>query len=160
MKVSNDSVVSFHYTLSDTDGTELESSSGEQPTVYLHGHNGIIPGLETELADKEAGDSVNITLAPEQAYGLRREDRVQRVPVKHLVFKGKLRVGMAVQLNTSEGRHPVTVVKTGRHSADVDTNHPLAGKTLSFSVQIVDVRAASPEELSHGHAHGPGGHQH
>lgn len=160
MKISKDSVVSFHYTLSDTDGTELESSSGEEPTVYLHGHNGIIPGLEAELADKEAGSSVDVTLAPEQAYGLRQEERVQRVPVKHLLFKGKLRPGMTVQLNTSEGRHPVTVVKAGRHSADVDTNHPLAGQTLSFKVEIVDVRAASAEEISHGHAHGPGGHQH
>ncbi|MEH6589226.1 MAG: peptidylprolyl isomerase [Halioglobus sp.] len=160
MKVTDDSVVSFHYTLSDTDGTELESSSGEQPTVYLHGRNGIIPGLETELAGKEAGDNVNITLEPEQAYGLRQEERVQRVPSKHLIYKGKLRAGMRVQLNTSEGRQPVTVIKAGRHSADIDTNHPLAGKTLSFSVEITDVRAASAEELNHGHAHGPGGHQH
>jgi FKBP-type peptidyl-prolyl cis-trans isomerase SlyD len=160
MKIINDSVVSFHYTISDVDGTELESSRDEKPTSYLHGHNGIIAGLETELAGKEAGDIVDVILAPEQAYGLQKEDRVQRVPMKHLVYKGKLRTGMSAQLNTSEGRHPVTVVKAGRHSADVDTNHPLAGKTLAFNVEIVEVRMASAEELSHGHAHGPGGHQH
>lgn len=161
MKISNDTVVTFHYTLPDVDGTKLESSQGEEPTAYLHGHKGIIPGLETELENKVAGDSLEVTIPPERAYGMRNEDKQQRVPVKHLIFKGKkLLPGMAVQINTSEGRHPVTVIKAGRHSADVDTNHPMAGKTLCFKIDIVDVRAATAEEISHGHAHGVGGHQH
>jgi FKBP-type peptidyl-prolyl cis-trans isomerase SlyD len=160
MKIAEHTVVSFHYTLSDEAGEELESSRGGDPTAYLHGTNGIIKGLEEQLTDKEAGDTLEVTLAPEAAYGLRQPERAQRVPVKHLVYKGKLRPGMTVQLNTSEGRHPVTITKTGRHSADVDTNHPLAGKTLSFAIEVVDVRAASAEEISHGHAHGPGGHHH
>ncbi|MEH6568057.1 MAG: peptidylprolyl isomerase [Halioglobus sp.] len=160
MKIASNSVASFHYTLSDAEGAELESSRGAQPTVYLHGSNGIIKGLEIALTDKAAGDQVQVTLTPEEAYGPRREDRIQRVPMKHLIFKGKLRAGMAVQLNTSEGRQPVTVTKAGRHSADIDTNHPLAGKTLQFDIEIVDVREATADELSHGHAHGPGGHQH
>jgi len=160
MKIARDTVVSFHYTLSDEQGTELESSRDQDPTAYLHGHNGIIRGLEDELTDKSAGDRVQVTLPPELAYGKRNEERIQRVPVKHLIFKGKLRAGQNAQLNTSEGRHPVTVVKAGRHSADVDTNHPLAGKTLSFDIEILDVRQATGEELDHGHAHGPGGHHH
>jgi FKBP-type peptidyl-prolyl cis-trans isomerase SlyD len=160
MKIASNTVASFHYTLSNEEGEELESSVGEQPTVYLHGSNGIIKGLETALTDKSVGDQVQVTLSPEEAYGLRREDRIQRVPVKHLIFKGKLQAGMAVQLNTSEGRQPVTVAKAGRHSADIDTNHPLAGKTLRFDMEIVDVREATADELNHGHAHGPGGHQH
>ncbi|MEH6582176.1 MAG: peptidylprolyl isomerase [Halioglobus sp.] len=160
MKIAKHTVVSFHYTLSDEAGQELESSRGADPTAYLHGNNGIIKGLEEQLTDKEAGDTLEVTLPPEEAYGLRQEERTQRVPVKHLVYKGKLRPGMTVQLNTSEGRHPVTITKAGRHSADVDTNHPLAGKTLNFAIEVVDVRAASAEEISHGHAHGPGGHHH
>lgn len=160
MKIATNTVVSFHYTLSEDGGDELENSSDGEPTVYLHGHDGIIKGLEAQLSGKVAGDSFTTSLAPEDAYGPKAPDRAQRVPVKHLVFKGKLRPGMTVQLNTSEGRHPVTVIKTGRHSADVDTNHPLAGKTLRFDISVVDVREATAEEISHRHAHGPGGHQH
>lgn len=160
MKIASKTVASFHYSLFNEEGEELESSKGDQPSVYLHGSNNIIKGLESALADKAAGDKVEITLPPEEAYGPRQEDRIQRVPVKHLIFKGKLRASMAAQLNTSKGRQPVTVVKAGRHSADIDTNHPLAGKTLTFNIDIVDVREATADELSHGHAHGPGGHQH
>ena len=76
------------------------------------------------------------------------------------MFKGKLRPGMLVQLNTSEGLRPVTILKAGRHSADIDTNHPLAGQDLEFEIEIVEVRAATEEEIAHGHAHGPGGHHH
>ena len=160
MKIDVNTVVRFHYTLCEEDGSELEKSTDGEPTVYLHGHNGIIRGLEAQLSGKIAGDKFTVTLPPEDAYGPRALDREQRVPVKHLIFKGRLRPGMTVQLNTSEGRHPVTVIKTGRHSADVDTNHPLAGKTLKFDISVVDVREASAEEISHRHAHGPGGHQH
>ena len=160
MKIAEKTVASFHYTLCDEEGVELENSSDGEATAYLHGSNSIIPGLETELTDKIAGDKLEVTLTPENAYGLRHPDRVQRVPIKHLVFRGKLRAGMAVQLNTDKGRQPVTVSKAGRHSADIDTNHPLAGKTLRFSIEVMDVREATAEEISHGHAHGAGGHQH
>ena len=160
MKIAANTVASFHYTLSDEAGEELESSRGGEPTVYLHGSNNIIKGLEVQLADKVVGDTLLVTLAPEDAYGPQQAQRVQRVPVKHLIFKGKLRPGMRVQLNTSQGRQPVAVVKVGRHSANIDINHPLAGKTLNFDIEIVDVRDATAEEVSHGHAHGPGGHQH
>ena len=112
------------------------------------------------MVGRTSGDVFSADIEPEQAYGLKSADKNQRVPVKHLVFKGKLRAGMLVQLNTSEGRVPVTIIKAGRHSADIDTNHPLAGQTLSFDIEIVEVRAASAEEAAHGHAHGPGGHHH
>ena len=150
----------FHYTLRDEAGKELESSRGSDPSAYLHGAHNIIPGLESAMAGKAAGDIFSATLAPEDAYGLRSPEKTQRVPMKHLVFKGKLRPGMVVQLSTNEGMRSVTVTKAGRHSADIDTNHPLAGQTLTFDIEIVSVREASPEELTHGHAHGPGGHHH
>jgi FKBP-type peptidyl-prolyl cis-trans isomerase SlyD len=91
---------------------------------------------------------------------MRNPDKMQRVPVKHLAFRGKLEAGKVVQLNTAEGMRAVTVVKAGRHSADIDANHPLAGQTLTFDLEIVDLRPATPEEIAHGHAHGPGGHHH
>lgn len=160
MEIANKTVASFHYTLFDEQDTELESSMGGEPSAYLHGANNIIKGLEAAMAGHVAGDSFEVTVAPADAYGLRNSERSQRVPVKHLLFQGKLKPGMVVQLNTSEGRQAVTVTKVGRHSADVDTNHPLAGQALKFVVNIVDVRAASDEEVAHGHAHGAGGHHH
>ena len=160
MNIGAKTVASFHYTLTDEQGNELETSRGGEPTAYLHGANNIIPGLERALAGHAAGDELEVEVQPQDGYGLRNAERVQRVPTKHLIFKGKLRPGMAVQLNTSEGPRPVTVAKVGRHSADIDTNHPLAGKVLNFAIEITGVRAASDEEIAHGHAHGVGGHQH
>lgn len=160
MNIGPETVATFHYTLRNEAGDELETSRGADPSAYLHGANNIIPGLESAMTGKSAGDVFSATVAPEDAYGQPDPERTQRVPVKHLVFKGRLRKGEVVQLNTSQGMRPVTVIKVGRHSADVDTNHPLAGQTLTFDIEIVEVRQASPEELSHGHAHGPGGHHH
>ena len=160
MKIESETVVSFHYTLRDENGKELETSRGSEPSVYLHGANNIIRGLEAAMTGRESGDVFTVSLAPAEAYGMRNPDRMQRVPVKHLAFRGKLEAGKVVQLNTSEGMRAVTVVKAGRHSADIDANHPLAGQTLTFDVEIVDLRPATPEEIAHGHAHGPGGHHH
>ena len=160
MNISKHTVASFHYTLRNGEGLELESSRDDEPTAYLHGANNIIPGLEAALEGKGAGDHLEVTLSAEEAYGQRREDAVQRVPVKHLIYRGKLRSGTTVQMNTQHGAVPVTVVKVGRHTAEVDTNHPLAGQDLTFDIDIVEVRAASAEEISHGHAHGAGGHHH
>jgi len=160
LKIETGTVVSFHYTIRDEAGAELESSRGSDPSVYLHGANNVIRGLETAMAGREEGDVFTVSLQPEDAYGLRKPDKVQRVPVKHLVFRGRLQAGSVVQLNTSRGRMPVTVVKAGRHSADIDTNHPMAGRPLEFDIEIVAVRPATAEERSHGHAHGPGGHHH
>ncbi len=160
MNIGPNAVAIFHYTLRDESGTEVETSRGSEPNAYLHGANNIIPGLEKAMLDKSAGDVFTATLAAEDAYGLPDPERKQRVPMKHLMFKGKLKPGMVVQLNTSDGRVPVTVVKAGRHSADIDTNHPLAGQSLTFDIEVVDVREATEEEIAHGHAHGPGGHHH
>lgn len=87
-------------------------------------------------------------------------EKIQRVPVKHLAFKGKLQAGNVVQLNTAEGMRAVTVIKAGRHNADIDANHPLAGQNLEFDIEILDLRPATTEEISHGHVHGAGGHHH
>lgn len=160
MQISDKSVVSFHYSLKDDSGEELETSFNDQPSCYLHGADNIIRGLEAAMAGRSAGERFEVSLVPAEAYGARNEAMQQRVPVKHLVYKGKLRPGMVVQLSTEKGMRSVTVNKVGRHSADIDANHPLAGRALSFSIEIVDVREATSDEVSHGHAHGPGGHQH
>lgn len=160
MQIGPETVVTFHYTLHDESGTELESSRGGEPAAYLHGANNIIPGLETAMAGRSGGDTFSATVSPEDGYGIVNPDKVQRVPMKHLAFKGKLRAGSVVQLSTDDGMRAVTVVKAGRHSADVDTNHPLAGKTLVFDIEVIEARAATAEELAHRHVHGPGGHHH
>ena len=160
MQITDNTVVYFHYTLTSENGDTVETSREGGPSAYLHGAANILPGLEKALAGKATGDTVEVTLPPEQAYGPIQPDRVQRVPVKHLIFKGKLRPGLAVQVNTADGRRPATVVKAGKFSADIDTNHPLAGQTLTFTIDIVELREASAEERAHRHVHGPGGHQH
>jgi FKBP-type peptidyl-prolyl cis-trans isomerase SlyD len=160
VQIGSETVVSFHYTLRDEAGKSLETSLGGQPATYLHGANNIIRGLEAAMVGREGGESFTATVNPEQGYGLRDPNKAQRVPIKHLSFNGKLRAGAVVQLSTSDGMRTVTVVKAGRHSADIDTNHPLAGQTLVFDIEVLEVRAASAEELAHGHVHGPGGHQH
>jgi FKBP-type peptidyl-prolyl cis-trans isomerase SlyD len=159
MKIEKNKVVSFHYKLSD-EGTQLESSHGEEPMLFLFGHGGLISGLEDAMSGRQTGDTFNVTLPPEKAYGHRSNDAVQRVPIKQLGTKRKLKPGDAVAVNTSKGPLDVAIIKAGKFMADVDANHPLAGRTLTFDVDIVDVRDATDEELSHGHAHDAGGHRH
>ncbi len=159
MLIEKGKVVSFHFKVIEN-GELLESSGDGDPMLYMHGHNGLISGLESELAGKEVGDKFSVTLEPKDAYGIPLESSKQRISKKHLAAKGKLQVGMVVDINTTDGLRQATIVKVGKFNIDVDTNHPFAGKTLTFEVHIVDVRDATDEELTHGHAHGVGGHQH
>jgi FKBP-type peptidyl-prolyl cis-trans isomerase SlyD len=160
VQIGPETVVSFHYTLRDDAGSQLETSRGGEPATFLYGANNIISGLEKAMAGRASGDVFNATISPEDGYGLLQPDRVQRVPVKHLSYRGKLSPGDVVQLSTTDGMRAVTVVKAGRHTADIDTNHPLAGQTLVFDIEIVETRAATAEEVAHGHVHGAGGHHH
>ncbi|MBO6701657.1 MAG: peptidylprolyl isomerase [Pseudomonadales bacterium] len=155
MTIEKNKVVAFHYVLTGEDGEKLEDS-GTEPMVYLHGgYRNLLPALETQMDGKDKGDELSVTLPPEQAYGVRVEDSVQRVPIKHLLTKQKrLRPGMAVVVNTREGPRDVVIAKVGKFNVDVDTNHPLAGKTVTFNIKIHDIRDALPEEVSHRHAHG------
>jgi FKBP-type peptidyl-prolyl cis-trans isomerase SlyD len=164
MSITADSVVSFHYRLQDETGEELVNSHDSNPTLYMHGHKGIIPGLEKALAGKAVGDSLSVTLEPRDAYGSRKEGSEQRIPIKHLKIDAKtrrhLKKGMAVPVQTEHGSRSMVIIKVGKFNVDLDTNHPLAGKTLTFDIEIVDVRDATEEEKAHGHAHGVGGYQH
>ncbi len=160
MQIEKNRVVSFHYTLTDTGKTLSETSRNGDPVAYLHGHGNIVPGLEKEMAGRTAGDRFTATVAPDEAYGARDEEAVQRVPIKHLENPGKLTAGKVVAVNTTRGQRTATIIKVGRFNVDLDLNHPLAGRTLVFEIEIVEVRDATEEEMSHHHAHGPGGHHH
>ena len=164
MKIAKDSVVRFHYTVSEHSsegrGQEsLESSKDREPLAILYGHGNIIPGLETAMLDREAGASFSVDVPAADAYGEKRDGLSQRVPKKHFGAQ-KLEPGMQVVLQTNFGPRAVTIQKVGMSVVDVDLNHPMAGKDLHFDVEIVEVREASAEELEHGHVHGDGGHQH
>ncbi len=159
MKIAKDSVVRFHYTVSEAGQEPLETSKDREPLAILIGHGNIIPGLENALMDHEAGDSFGVDVAPADAYGDVREGLTQRVPKKHFGAQ-KLVPGQQVVLNTNFGPRAVTIQKVGMSVVDVDLNHPMAGKALHFDVEIVEVREASAEEIEHGHVHGDGGHHH
>ena len=160
MIAEKDKVVSFHYRLTNAEGEEMESSRDKEPMVYLHGANNIITGLEKAMEGHAISDKFSTTLTPENAYGLRNENKLQRIPLKRLKGLGKIKVGQVLNLQTNKGPVQVTVLKMGRFIVDVDGNHPLAGHQLTFDVEIIDIRDANKEETQHGHVHGPGGHQH
>ena len=160
MQIANDTVVQFNYTLKDEQGEVMDTNEGKAPLAYLHGHNNMLEGLEKALDGKNEGDSFSVTLAPADAYGERDESLIQRVSIRHLQGAKRWEPGMVAMVHTENGPRQVVVVKVGRFMADVDLNHLLAGRTLTFDLDVVSVRAATGEELEHGHAHGEGGHQH
>jgi FKBP-type peptidyl-prolyl cis-trans isomerase SlyD len=157
MQAGKDKVISFHYALS-VDGVQVESSrEGGEPLWILLGHGQLIPGLEAGLEGKTNGDTFDVEIAPEQGYGLRQDGMTQRVPKKYFKDGARLKPGMTTVLSLKEGGQRVVVVqKVGMSTIDVDLNHPMAGKTLTFSVEVNDVREATPEEIEHGHAHPDG----
>ena len=158
MAIGTDSVVTIHYTLKDDAGTVLDHSEPDQPLAYLHGRGNLIPGLEKELAGKNSGDALSVTVPPADGYGEYDKDLVQSVPRRALQGIKDLKVGMHLHAQGAEGTHTVTVTKMLGDMVTLDANHPLAGKSLHFDVRIEDVREATEEELSHGHVHGPHGH--
>ncbi len=160
MQAEKDKVVSFHYRLSDDADAEVENSRARAPLEILFGHGNIIPGLEQAIAGHDAGDRFDVVVPPEQGYGQRREDFVQRVPKKYFRDPEHLQPGMPTVLSTRDGQRSVIVLKIGSSVVDVDLNHPMAGKTLHFAIEITDVREATPEEIAHRHVHGAGGHDH
>ena len=160
MAISKDKVVSIDYTLTGADGKVLDSSNGREPLAYLHGASNIIPGLESALEGKSEGDQLNVSIPPEQAYGNRDERMVQAVPKTAFQGVPDIQPGMQFQAQTNAGARLITVVAVEGDQVKIDGNHPLAGATLNFDVKVVNVRDATEQEKSHGHVHGPGGHQH
>ncbi len=160
MDISADRVVTIHYTLKDDSGTVLDSSSGGEPLAYIQGHGNLIAGLEKALEGKQGGHHMKVSIAPAEGYGVRDEALIQRVPRRTLPNAGQIRKGMQFQARADGGMRMFTVTAVMGDMVTLDGNHPLADKTLHFDVQVVDVRAATAEEMEHGHVHGPGGHHH
>jgi FKBP-type peptidyl-prolyl cis-trans isomerase SlyD len=160
MSISQDQVVSIHYTLTDESGKVIDSSAGGEPLMYLHGHGALIAGLERELTGKSTGDRLTVNIAPADGYGEYDRGLVQQVPRRALKGIANVQVGMRLQAQTPEGPRPVTVTHLSGDMVTLDGNHPLAGKKLHFDVEVAAVRAATAEELTHGHVHGPGDHHH
>lgn len=158
-EIQNDQVVSFHYTLTDENGTVIDKSEG-QPLVYLHGAGNIIPGLENALAGKTTGDKLVVNVAAAEGYGEYNAELVQEVPRNMFQGVEDIQAGMQFQAQTDDGIQIVTVKEVTDEHIIVDGNHPLAGQNLNFDVEIVDIRDATQEELDHGHVHGAGGHHH
>lgn len=160
MQVAAKKIVSIEYTLKDDDGNIVDSSKGGDPLVYLHGANNLIPGLEKQLEGKSSGDELNVRIPPEEAYGSRDDAKVESVN-KSMFGDENIKVGAQYHAAGPNNEHfVVTVVDVKDDMVTIDANHPLAGVHLNFEVKVVEVREATEEELSHGHAHGPGGHQH
>ncbi|MEO9273877.1 peptidylprolyl isomerase [Marinomonas sp. 5E14-1] len=160
MQITENTVVSMHYTLTDEQGQELDSSVGQDPLVFLSGAQNIIDGLDKALQGKAAGEKLAVSVTPEDGYGVVHQELIQKVPAENFQGVDDIQVGMQFMAQTPGGEQPVTVIGVEEDGIMLDGNHPLAGKTLNFDVEIVDVREASTEELEHGHVHGEGGHHH
>lgn len=158
MQVTDDKVVAFHYTLTGIDGEIIDSSDDQQPLAYLHGRGSLIPGLENALSSKTADDNFSLTLVPEEAYGKYDKELVQTIPVSDLQDVNDLEQWMRLEAESPDGPRTVTVSKIERNEVTLDGNHPLAGETLIFEIEIAKIREATEEELTHGHVHGPRGH--
>lgn len=153
MKIQDNCVVAIHYTLTNDAGDVIDTSEGRDPLRYLQGHGNIIPGLEEALLGRSAGDNVNVVVEPEDGYGPVQDSLIQAVPREAFDGVDTIEVGMQFQAQTSQGPIPVTVIAVDDSSVTLDGNHELAGVRLNFAVQIAEVRAASAEELDHGHVH-------
>ena len=162
MIIAQNRVVQMHYILTDEEGRTIDSSEGNEPLAYIQGIGNVIPGLEDALEGKAKGDKLKVTIAPEDGYGQRLDEMVQTVAKEG--FKSEegeeLVAGMQVQIETNNGPSIAMVTKIEGEDVILDLNHPLAGVTLNFDIEVVDVRASTEEEIEHGHVHGPGGHHH
>ena len=156
MQIQKDNVVTLHYTVSTIDGDLIDSSHEAPPMAFLQGSHFMIEGIEDALLGKAKGDKFEVTVTPEKAYGDRHDDLVQEVPAK--MFEDMdVEVGMSFRATTDDGEQSVIIIDKTDTTVTVDGNHPLAGMSLKFDIDVVDVREATAEELAHGHVHGEGG---
>lgn len=159
MKIKDNSVVTIDYTLTNDAGEVIDTSKGSEPLAYLHGAKNIIPGLESALSGKEAGDQLQVHLEPNEAYGEHHEEMIQTVDRSMFQGVDELAVGMEFHAQGDNGNMQVVrIVAIEGDKVTIDGNHPLAGVPLNFDVTVVDIREATEEEKAHGHVHGPHGH--
>ena len=160
MQIANQAVATINYVLTANDGKEIDRASDGE-FAYLHGASNIIPGLEQALEGKSAGDTVQVTVEPADGYGEYHEEQVQQVPRNMFPEDADIEIGLQFHAESPAGDTIiVTVTAIEDNEVTVDGNHPLAGETLNFDVEVVDVRGATEEELEHGHVHSPDGCEH
>ena len=160
MKIEKNSVVSIEYTLKSDDGKIIDSNKGRGPLEYMQGHGNLIPGLEKELLGKKVGDTFNVVIPPEEAYGIQSDKLTQVIKKEQFQNSEEVKVGAQFQVQSGEEVRIATVTSIDKEDVTLDLNHPLAGQTLHFDVEVKNIREASAEELDHGHVHGEHGHQH
>ncbi len=158
--IEQDMVAGVHYTGTFPEGEVFDSSEGRDALYFLVGHRQMIPGFEEEMMGAAVGEKREFTLTPDRAYGEHDDGAIQVVPRDQFPPEMPLEVGVTMAAQTDQGPLPFTITAVDEENVTVDFNHQMAGKTLRFSVEVVEVRAATPEELAHGHVHGPGGHHH
>jgi len=160
LRITRNTVARLEYTLTNDEGEMLDTSRGGAPLAYLHGTGSLIPGLERELEGRRKGETFQVRVPAADAYGERDDAKIHDVPRSHFPHDIEIEVGMQFQAESADGLHLLTVLEVDEEEVKVDANHPLAGVALTFDVEIVEVRVATPEELKHGHAHGEDGHDH
>jgi FKBP-type peptidyl-prolyl cis-trans isomerase SlyD len=163
LRIAPQRVVELHFDLLSVDGELLDSTRGEAPLLYLHGSGQFVPGLERALEGCVAGDKLKVTVPPEDGFGVCEGEGPRPYPRSAFPPGLELEPGMEFTVgDEADGEEQVVVWVTDvtDDQVFVDVNHPLAGETLTFDVEILTVRTATPDELSHGHAHGPHGHHH
>ncbi|NMM42092.1 FKBP-type peptidyl-prolyl cis-trans isomerase [Pseudoalteromonas arctica] len=156
MIIATNKVVKMHYSVMDNDKNSIDNSFDGEPLTFIVGTGYLIQGLEDALQGKKAGDTLSVTVPPEQGYGERHDDLMQAVPKS--MFEGmEIEVGMQFRASTDDGDQSVMIIDIQEEDVIVDGNNPLAGITLNFDVEILEVRDATADELAHGHVHGDGG---
>lgn len=155
--IASDKVASIHFTLKNAEGNVLDTSIGEQPLVYLQGHQNLVPGLENALEGKSVGDTLTVVITAEEGYGPKDPALIQDLPRDMFSGIDSIEVGMEFHAETPNGKQIVEVVDVEGDTVTIDGNHPLAGEDLHFEVEVMDVRDATENELQHGHVHGEGG---
>ncbi|MRH86737.1 peptidylprolyl isomerase [Nocardia sp. SYP-A9097] len=161
MSIAADKVVSIEYTLTDDDGEVLDTSVGEEPLIYLHGADNIVPGLEQALEGKGTGDELDVVIEPADGYGDYEAELISNVDREMFEGVDELEVGMEFEAEAPDGESQIVVVRAiDGDEVTIDANHPLAGVRLHFKVKVVDLRDATEEELLHGHPHGDDDHEH
>ncbi len=160
MQIAANRVAVIDYTLKDDDGDILDASQNGE-FLYLHGAHNIIPGLEAALEGKQAGDSIDVSIEPRDAYGERDPERIQVVPRDMFQTDEEIQPGMQFHAQSPDGHMMIiTVTEVDDDEVTIDGNHEMAGMKLHFSVDVIDVREATAEEIEHGHVHGPDEHDH
>jgi len=160
MKIEKNKVVSMHYTLRDQQGTVVDQSQDDGPLSFIQGIGNIIPGLERQMEGKTTGDKFKATITPDDGYGEVRKELIGMVPRNQFENANELEVGMVFEVSNEQGHQLARIIELTADSVKLDANHPMAGQTLFFEIEIINVREAHPTELAHGHVHQGGGHHH